>query len=220
MKFFLDSANLEEVKRALLWRIIDGVTTNPSLIAKEGVPIEIQLRRICDLVNGDVSAPVTASTTTEMLSEARSLVRIHPNIVVKVPVTPDGIRAVSILSDEGIRTNVTLCFSPVQALLAAKAGAAYVSPFLARVEDEGGSGFELVQDIANIFRNYGYRTQILAASIRGPKQLLDAARAGAHVTTMALKLIESLFEHPLTNKGLAQFASDYNRAFELAKTVS
>ena len=217
MKFFLDTANLAEVERALQWRIIDGVTTNPSLLAKEGVPIEKQLRKICELVHGDVSAPVTSSTTAEMLMEARSLIRIHPNIVVKVPVTPQGIAAVSQLASEGIRTNVTLCFTPVQALLAAKAGASYVSPFLARVEDEGGSGFELVQDIATVFRNFQFKTEILAASIRGPKQLMDAARAGAHVATMPLKLIESLFHHPLTDKGLAQFLSDYAQAFEFAK---
>ncbi len=213
MKFFLDSANLDEVKRALQWRIIDGITTNPSLIAKEGVPIEDQLRRICELVKGDVSAPVTSPSITDIIAEARSLSKIHPNIVVKVPVTPDGIAAVAQLSEEGIRTNVTLCFTPAQALLAAKAGATYVSPFMARVEDLGGSGYELLSDIATIYKNFGFPTQILAASIRGPHHLLQAAKAGAHVATMPYKLIASLFQHPLTDKGLEQFLTDYNRAF-------
>jgi transaldolase len=217
MKFFLDTANLDEVKRALVWRIIDGVTTNPSLIAKEGVPLEERLLQICELVDGDVSAPVTSLSTAEMLAEARSLARIHKNIVVKVPVTPDGIAAVSVLSAEGIRTNVTLCFTPAQALLAAKVGATFVSPFMGRVEDHGGSGFELLHDIATIYRNFGFETQILAASVRGPHHLIQAAKAGAHVATMPIALIESLFQHPLTDKGLAQFLLDYSRVFDLVK---
>jgi transaldolase len=217
MKFFLDTANVDEVKRALVWRIIDGVTTNPSLIAKEGVPIEDQLLQICEVVDGDVSAPVICTTTAEILPEARSLAKIHKNIVVKVPVTPDGIAAVSELSNEGIRTNVTLCFTPAQALLAAKAGAAFVSPFMGRVEDQGGSGFELLQDIATIYRNFGFPTQILAASVRGPHHLIQAAKAGAHVATMSFKLMESLFQHPLTDRGMEQFRSDYSRAFDLVK---
>jgi transaldolase len=217
MKFFLDTANVDEVKRALVWRIIDGVTTNPSLIAKEGVPIEDQLRQICGLVEGDVSAPVISTTTVEILPEARSLAKIHKNIVVKVPVTTDGIAAVSALANEGIRTNVTLCFTPAQALLAAKAGATFVSPFMGRVEDQGGSGFELLQDIATIYRNFGFQTKILAASVRGPQHLIQAAKAGAHVATMSFKLMESLFQHPLTDRGLEQFRNDYSRAFDLVK---
>ena len=217
MKLFLDSANIDEVKRALQWRIIDGLTTNPSLIAREGVPLEVQLRKLCELVDGDVSAPVTADSTSDMLAEARSLSRLHPNIVVKVPVTPQGIAAVSELSAEGIRTNVTLCFTAAQALLAAKVGATYVSPFLGRVEDAGGSGSDLVRDINTIYRNFGFPTKILAASIRGPQQLVEAAKAGAHVATLTYKMIESLFQHPLTDKGLEQFIADYNRAFAIAK---
>jgi transaldolase len=217
MKFFLDTANIDEVKRALAWRIIDGVTTNPSLIAKEGVPIEDRLLQICELVNGDVSAPVMSLTTAEILPEARILSKIHKNIVVKVPVTPDGIAAVSILASEGIRTNVTLCFTPAQALLAGKAGASFVSPFMGRVEDTGGSGFELLCDIATIYRNFGFRTEILAASIRGPQHLIQAAKAGAHVATMPFQLIQSLFQHPLTDRGLEQFLNDYSRAFDLVK---
>jgi transaldolase len=217
MKFFLDSANIDEVKRALTWRIIDGVTTNPTLIAREGVPLEVQLKKICELVDGDVSAPVTSESTTDMLAEARSLSRLHPNIVVKVPVTPQGIAAVAELSAEGVRTNVTLCFSAAQALLAAKAGATYVSPFLGRVEDAGGSGVGLVRDIVSIYTNFGFETRILAASIRGPHHLVEAAKAGAHVATLTYKMIESLFQHPLTDKGLEQFLADYNRAFTLSK---
>lgn len=213
MKFFLDTANLQEIQHALAWKIIDGITTNPSLLAKEGVPLEEQLLRICDLVDGDVSAPVTSSSLEGMLAEGRSLAKLHKNIVVKIPVTPEGIAAVATLSAEGVRTNVTLCFSPAQALLAAKAGATYVSPFMARVEDQGGSGPELLQDIATIYQNFGYRTQVLAASVRGRNHLIQAAKAGAHAVTMSFKLIESLFAHPLTEAGLAQFMADYNQAF-------
>src|SRR5689334_8989227 len=217
MRFFLDTANLDELKRANQWGIIDGVTTNPSLIAKEGVPIEEQIRRICDLIDGDVSAPVTATETADIVPEARRLAGIHSNIVVKIPVTKAGIAAVTILSAEGIRTNVTLCFNPVQALLAAKAGAHMVSPFIGRVEDIGGSGEELIADIAGIYVKCGFATQILAASVRGPHHLVKAAKAGAHIATMPYTLVESLFDHPLTTKGLEQFSADYSRAFELVK---
>jgi transaldolase len=217
MKFFLDTANLDELKHASNWGIIDGVTTNPSLIAKEGVPLEDQLRRICDLIDGDVSAPVTSTTAKEIIPEARRLSRIHKNVVVKVAVTQEGISAVSALSKEGVRTNVTLCFSPSQALLAAKAGAHFVSPFMARLDDMGGSGTQLIEDIATVYSNFGIKTQILTASIRNPQQLIQAAKAGAHIATMPFKLIESLFEHPLTDKGLEQFRTDYNRVFDLIK---
>jgi transaldolase len=217
MKFFLDTANLDELKQALTWGIIDGVTTNPSLIAKEGIPIHEQLRAICDLIDGDVSAPVIASTAREMVIEARGLVKIHRNVVVKVPMTEEGIKSVSVLRQEGIRTNVTLCFTPGQALVAAKAGATYVSPFYARVEDAGGSGADLIRDILKIYSNYGLPTQVLAASLRGPAHVIDAAKAGAHVATLPYKIIESMFGHPLTDRGLEQFARDYNRVFEFAK---
>ncbi len=217
MKFFLDTANLSELKRALTWGVIDGVTTNPSLIAREGVPIEDQIRGICSLIDGDVSAPVTAIDREGMLAEARALAKIHPNVVVKIPVTEDGISAVAALAREGIRTNVTLCFSPAQALLAAKAGAYLVSPFVGRVEDMGGSGIELISDIATIFAQFGFKTQILAASVRGQRHLIQAAKAGAHIATMPYKLIESLFQHPLTDKGLEQFKTDYRKAFDIVK---
>jgi transaldolase len=219
MKFFLDTANLNELKRALAWGVIDGVTTNPSLIAKEGVPLEDQIRQICALIDGDVSAPVTATDREGMLAEARALAKIHRNVVVKIPITEDGISAVSVLSREGVRTNVTLCFSPAQALLAAKAGATLVSPFMGRVEDMGGSGIDLISDIASIFTRFGYGTQILAASVRGQGHLIQAAKAGAHVATMPYKLIESLFQHPLTEKGMEQFQADYRKAFDLIRST-
>ena len=217
MKFFLDTANLDELKRALAWGVIDGVTTNPSLIAKEGVPMEDQIREICNLIDGDVSAPVTATDRESIIAEARALAKVHRNVVVKVPVTEDGISAVAALSNEAIRTNVTLCFSPAQALLAAKAGAYLVSSFMGRVEDMGGSGVELISDVAKIFSIFGYKTQILAASVRGQRHLIQAATAGAHIATMPYKLIESLFQHPLTDKGLQQFQADYRKAFDLIK---
>ena len=217
MKFFLDTANLDELKKAITWGVIDGVTTNPSLIAREGIPIHDQLRRICELIDGDVSAPVIATQAREIAAEARELARIHPNIVVKVPLTEEGIKAVSKLSSEGIRTNMTLCFTAPQALVAAKAGAFYVSPFFGRVEDIGASGAELIRDIATIYSNYGFKTQILAASLRGPGHVVQAAKAGAHVATMPYRLIESLFQHPLTEKGLEQFTRDYSAVFDLVK---
>lgn len=217
MKFFLDTANLDELKRALAWGIIDGVTTNPSLIAKEGVPLIEQLRAICELTNGDVSAPVLATEAREMIREARQLSKVKANVVVKVPMTEEGIKAVSMLSAEGIRTNVTLCFAPGQALVAAKAGASYVSPFFARVEDAGGSGAALIRDILTIYNNFGLTTKVLAASLRSPGQVVEAAKAGAHVATLPYKTIESLFGHPLTERGLEQFTKDYNRVFEFIK---
>ena len=217
MKFFLDTANIEEIKRALPLRMIDGITTNPSLLAREGVPPEEQLLQICKLVDGDVSAPVTSLKKEDMLAEAYSLAKIHKNIVVKVPVTEQGIAAVAQLTADGIRTNVTLCFTAAQALLAGKAGAAYVSPFLGRVEDAGGSAVQLLEDISQIYSNFGFATKILAASVRGPHHLIQAAKAGAHVATMPYKLIQSLFQHPLTDKGLEQFMADYNAAFSLQK---
>jgi len=215
MKFFLDSANLEELKKALAWGVIDGVTTNPSLIAKEGIPVEDQVRRICGLVDGDVSAEVVSTSTREMVEEGRRLAKIHKNIVVKVPLIEEGIKAVSALSKDGIRTNVTLCFSAAQALLAAKAGAYIVSPFVGRIDDIGWPGMDLIRDIVTIYRNYGYKTQILAASIRGTLDVVDAAKAGAHISTLPYKVLEQMVRHPLTEKGLAQFMEDHHKAFEM-----
>jgi transaldolase len=214
MKFFLDSANLDELKKASAWGIIDGVTTNPSLIAREGLPIEQQIVKICELAHGDVSASVVSTQAEDIIAEGRVLARLHPNIVVKVPLIEEGIKAVSILSKEGIRVNVTLCFSAAQALLAAKAGAYIVSPFVGRVDDIGWPGMELISDIVTIYSNYGFRTQVLAASIRGPRQVIEAAKAGVHICTLTYKVFEQLFQHPLTEKGLEQFLSDYQKAFE------
>jgi transaldolase len=217
MKFFLDTANLEELKKGAAWGIVDGVTTNPTLIAKEGVPIEDQVRKICDIVDGDVSAEVVSTKSKEMIEEGRRLSKIHKNIVVKIPLIPEGIVAVSALSKEGIRTNVTLCFNAAQALLAAKAGAYIISPFIGRIDDIGWPGMDLIDEIATIYANYGYKTQILAASIRGTLHVIDAAKAGAHIATMPFKVLDQLFHHPLTDKGLDQFLKDYNKAFELVR---
>ncbi len=215
MKFFLDSANLDEIKKAVAWGIVDGVTTNPSLIAKEGIAIEEQVRKIADLVNGDISASLIATCSKEMIEEGRKLAKIHRNVVVKLPITPEGITAASALAKEGFRTNLTLCFSAAQALLAAKTGAYIVSPFVGRVDDIGWPGIGLIDDIVTIFTNYSYQTQVLAASIRGPLQVIEAAKAGAHIATLTLKVMEQCFFHPLTEKGLDQFLKDHQKAFEL-----
>src|SRR6266851_1410476 len=214
MKFFLDTANLDELKAGARLGIVDGVTTNPSLIAKEGVAIEEQIRKICDIIDGDISAEVVATNADEMLVEGRKLARIHKNVVVKVPLTRDGIRACSIFSREGIRVNLTLCFSAGQALLAAKAGAYFISPFVGRLDDIGWTGMELIRSITTIYKNYGYKTQVLAASLRSPTHVIDAATAGAHIGTMPFKVLDMLFNHPLTDKGLDQFLKDYNKVFQ------
>jgi transaldolase len=213
VKFFLDTANLEELKKGASWGIVDGVTTNPSLIAKEGRPIEEQVRMICDIVDGDISAEVISTEAGAMIAEGRKLAKIHKNIVVKCPLTREGIKATSAFSKEGIRVNVTLCFSAGQALLAAKAGAYIISPFVGRLDDVGAVGMDLVRSITQIYRNYGYKTQVLAASLRGPLHVIDAAMAGAHIGTMPFKVMDMLFNHPLTDKGLDQFMKDYNKVF-------
>jgi len=214
MKFFLDTANLDELKKAAAWGVIDGVTTNPSLIAKEGVAIEEQIRRICDIVDGDISAEVVAIEAGEMIREGRELAKIHKNIVVKVPLTRDGIKACSALSKDGYKVNVTLCFSAGQALLAAKAGAYFISPFVGRLDDIGADGMELIRQIVTIYQNYNFKTQVLAASLRTPNHVIDSALAGAHIGTAPFKVYDSLFNHPLTDKGLDQFLKDYRKAFE------
>ncbi|HUE21836.1 MAG TPA: fructose-6-phosphate aldolase, partial [Bryobacteraceae bacterium] len=205
MKFFLDTANLDELKKGANWGIVDGVTTNPTLIAKEGRPLEDQIRLICDIVDGDISAEVVSTEAGQMVREGRELARLHKNVVVKCPLTRDGIKATSILSKDGIRVNVTLCFSPGQALLAAKAGAYIVSPFVGRLDDIGWTGMDLIKNITQIYKNYGYKTQVLAASLRSPTHVIDAALAGAHIATMPFKVLDMLFNHPLTDKGLDQF---------------
>jgi transaldolase len=214
MKFFLDTANLDELKAGARWGIIDGVTTNPSLIAREGIAIEDQIRKICDIIDGDISAEVVATDTDTMLIEGRKLAKIHKNVVVKVPLTRDGIRACSMFHKEGIRVNVTLCFSAGQAILAAKAGATYVSPFVGRIDDIGWNGMDLIRDIVHIYKNYGFATQVLAASLRNSTHVIEAAKAGAHVGTLPFKVVDALFNHPLTDKGLDQFLKDYAKAFQ------
>lgn len=216
LKFFLDTANLDELKKAAEWGIIDGVTTNPSLIAKEGVALEDQIRRICDIIDGDVSAEVVSTEVNEMVREGRQLAKIHKNVVVKVPLISDGIKACSILSREGIRLNVTLCFSAGQALLAAKAGAYIISPFIGRLDDIGTEGMNLIRDIVTIYRNYNFPTQVLAASLRSPMHVIETAKAGAHIGTLPFKVLDMLFQHPLTDKGLDQFLKDYHKVFQEA----
>ena len=209
MKIFLDTANLEDIRRGAAYGIIDGVTTNPSLIAKEGADHAERIRQICDILDGDISAEVVATEAEEMVREGRELAAIHDNVVVKVPLIREGIKATRILASEGIRVNVTLCFSSAQALLAAKAGAYLISPFLGRLDDIGSDGMELIRDIVSVYDNFGFPTQVLAASIRGPLHVRDAALAGAHVSTMPYKVFDQLFSHPLTDKGLEQFMADY-----------
>jgi transaldolase len=216
MKIFLDTANLDELKKGAAWGIVDGVTTNPSLIAKEGREISEQIRMICDIVDGDISAEVVETEAGAMIRQGRQLAKIHKNIVVKCPLTRDGIQATAALSKEGLRVNVTLCFSAAQALLAAKAGAYIISPFVGRLDDIGQNGMDLIRSIATIYKNYGYKTQILTASVRSPIHVIEAATAGSHIATMPLKVLDMLFNHPLTDKGLDQFLKDYAKAFQEA----
>ncbi|MEX2672263.1 MAG: fructose-6-phosphate aldolase [Phycisphaeraceae bacterium] len=212
MELYVDTANIKEIRQAAELGIIDGVTTNPSLVAKEGVDFHTRLREICEVISGPVSAEVVSTETEGMLSEAAELVKIANNIVIKLPTTLDGLKACKALSDKGVRVNMTLCFQPMQAMLVAKAGAFLVSPFLGRIDDIGGNGPELIQQIRKIYNNYGYTTKVLAASIRGPRHMLDCALAGADVATVPPKLIEACLKHPLTDSGLAQFLSDWNKA--------
>lgn len=220
MKFFLDTANLEELRKGAEWGIVDGVTTNPTLIAKEGTTTAEQIARICDIIAGDVSAEVLSTTTKEMLLEGRQLAQIHENVVVKLPLTRDGIKACSILSQEGVRINVTLCFSAGQALLAAKAGAYIVSPFIGRIDDIGWEGLHLIREIVSIYRNYGFSTRILAASLRSPRDVIESAKAGAYIGTMPFKVLDMLFNHPLTDVGLARFLEDYQKVAEQPVVLS
>jgi transaldolase len=219
VKFFLDTANLDELKKGASWGIVDGVTTNPTLIAKEGRPIEEQVRLICDIVDGDISAEVVATESSAMIEEGKRLARLHKNIVVKCPLTRDGIKATRALSNSGIRVNVTLCFTAGQALLAAKAGAYIISPFVGRLDDVGYTGMDLIRSITQIYKNYDFKTQILAASLRSPTHVIDAALAGAHIGTMPFKVLDMLFNHPLTDKGLEQFLKDYAKAFQEASAA-
>jgi transaldolase len=211
MKIFLDTANLDELTRAAAFGVVDGVTTNPSLIAKEGRSNADQIRAITEIIDGDISAEVVSTEAEDMIREGRELAAIHPNIVVKCPLIPEGIKATKALSSEGIRVNVTLCFSATQALLAAKAGAYIISPFMGRLDDISIDGTELIREILAIYENYDFPTQVLSASIRGPLQVKDVALAGSHIATMPAKVFHQLFKHPLTDIGLEQFLSDYRK---------
>jgi transaldolase len=213
MKFFVDTAELDEIREAKFMGILDGVTTNPSLIAKAHKPFKETMIDICNVVKGPTSIEVTALDYKQMLDQAHEYAKWSEYAIIKLPITRDGVKACAALSKEGIKTNLTLCFSAPQAMLVAKAGATYVSPFLGRVDDVGWEGMELVRDIRLIFNNYGYKTQILAASLRHPLHVLEAAKAGADVGTMPFKVLEMLFHHPLTDKGLEQFTKDWEKAF-------
>lgn len=212
MKFFIDTANLEQIREAQDLGILDGVTTNPSLMAKEGISgveaIKQHYKTICEIVDGDISAEVLSTTYEEMIKEGEELAAIHPNIVVKIPMIKDGVKALKYFSDKGIKTNCTLIFSAGQALLAAKAGATYVSPFLGRLDDISTDGLNLIEEIRTIYNNYMYDTEILAASIRSPMHIINCAKIGADVITSPLSSILSLLKHPLTDLGLAQFVAD------------
>jgi transaldolase len=212
MKFFIDTANLNEIKEANEMGLIDGVTTNLSLIAKEGkVDFMKHIAKICKIVDGDVSAEVTSLDAQGMLKEGREYAKIAPNVVIKCPLTLDGLKATRTFREEGTKVNVTLCFSAAQALLAAKAGATYISPFIGRLDDIAQDGMQLIRDIVQIYDNYGFSTEVLAASIRHPVHIVDCALAGADVATIPFKVIQQLVKHPLTDKGLDSFLSDWKK---------
>ena len=212
MKFFIDTANFEEIKEAYAWGILSGVTTNPSLVAKEpGVNFHDRLREIAELVNGSVSGEVISLDAEGMIREGEELAAIHPNITVKLPMTPAGLQACKHFSEKGIKTNVTLIFSANQALMAARAGATYVSPFLGRLDDIGHNGVELISTIADIFTIHDIKTEIIAASIRHPQHITEAALAGAHIATTPFNVLKQLFNHPLTNKGIEGFLADWSK---------
>jgi transaldolase len=214
MKFFIDTADLAEIEQANAMGVLDGVTTNPSLVKKAGgSDFQQHILKICEMVDGDVSAEVVSTTYDDMMAEARDLAAIHENVVVKVPLILEGIKAIKSLAQEGIRTNCTLCFSPTQALLAAKAGAAYISPFIGRLDDISHTGMDLIEQIVTIYGNYGYQTQVLAASIRHPLHVVEAALVGADVATIPFDVLKKLASHPLTDIGLEKFLADW-RAYQ------
>lgn len=210
MKFFLDTANVDEIKRIADLGLVDGVTTNPTIIAKEGRDFKEVILEICEIVKGPVSAEVTSDNTKDMVQEAIELAAWSPNIVVKIPMTEEGIKAVNILSKKNIKTNVTLIFSVAQGLIAAKAGATFVSPFLGRLDDIGGDSLKVVKDLRNVFDRYGFKTEIISASIRSLKHVEEAALAGSHIATIPGNLFDKLWSHPLTDKGLVQFKKDWD----------
>ena len=213
MKFFLDTANLDEIRQAAALGMADGVTTNPTLVSKEGdVDFKKHIAEICKIVSGPVSAEVTTNDRDEMLKQGREYVKIAPNVVVKCPLTLAGLEATRILNDEGIKVNVTLCFSAAQAVCAAKAGASFISPFLGRLDDIGDNGLRLLEEIIEIYENYSWKTEVLAASLRHPIHVIEAARLGADIATIPFKVIDQLFNHPLTDKGQAQFLADWAKS--------
>ena len=213
MKFFIDTANVADISRINAWGILDGVTTNPSLIAKEsGKPFEAIIEEICAIVDGPISAEVIALDAPTMIKEGRLLAAIHRNVVVKVPLTAEGLKATHAFKAEGIKTNVTLCFSATQGLMAAKAGATYVSPFVGRLDDINLVGMDLIEELVTIFANYGLATNVLAASIRSPRHVTDAALAGSHVATIPTKVFDQMLAHPLTDKGIEGFLADWKKS--------
>jgi transaldolase len=212
MKFFIDTANIDEIREAASMGMLDGVTTNPSLVAKEKKDFRTLLEEICSIVDGPISAEVISLDYDGMMKEARELVKIHKNIVVKIPLIKDGLKAVKALGGEGIKANVTLCFSANQALLAAKAGAYFISPFIGRLDDIGQNGMDLIGQIVTIYRNYGYTTEVLVASVRHPMHVVDAAMIGADICTMPFKVLDQLINHPLTDIGIEKFLSDWKKA--------
>ena len=219
MKFFLDTANMDEIREAAALGLVDGITTNPSLLAKESAPDREILEQICEHVSGPVSAEVVSTDSEGMVREGRELAKIAPNIVVKCPLIAEGLKAVRILKEDGIRSNVTLCFSVPQALFAAKAGAYIVSPFVGRLDDIGVDGMTLIADIQQVYRNYDYATEVLVASIRNPLHVIEAARIGADIATIPANVYKALLKHPLTDIGLERFLEDYRNAQKIGATV-
>jgi len=211
MKLFIDTANLEEIRQAQAWGLLDGVTTNPTLLAREKGPFREILRRICEVVDGPVSGEVVSLDAEGMIREATELAQIHPNIVIKIPITLEGLQAIRVLTQKGIRTNTTLVFSPLQALLAAKAGTTYVSPFVGRLDDIHESGMDLIREIVTIFKNYAYPTEVIVASIRHPMHIVEAALLGAHICTIPFNVMQKMVKHPLTDKGITQFLADWQK---------
>jgi transaldolase len=215
MQFFLDTANIESIKKFVSWGVVDGVTTNPSLIAKEGVSLEKRIKEIAEVVDGPISSEVIATDAEGMIKEGREYVKWHKNIYVKLPMTPAGLEACKVLTSEGVKTNVTLVFSSSQALLAAKAGATLISPFVGRLDDISEDGMALIAEIVEIFRNFDIKTKVLAASIRHPRHVIDAARLGADIATMPPEILEKMVKHPLTDKGIAAFLADWEKVKSL-----
>ena len=215
MKFFLDTANIEEIRQSVSLGLVDGITTNPSLVAKEGRDLEEVAKEICDLVDGPVSLEVVSTSAPEIIEEARRIAKIHKNVVVKIPMIREGLKALHVVAQEGIRVNVTLIFSANQALLAAKNGAVIVSPFVGRLDDISSSGMELISDIIQIYNNYQFKTEVLVASIRSPIHVLEAAKMGAHIATLPSKVLEQLLKHPLTDIGLEKFLADWEKQNQL-----